>query len=419
MTIGRIWNRWITLVVLLSLAGCDSKKELQTGVWRGVFWVDDQEVPINFEIDRHGSDTFFIAQHGAARDTFQLSYIGEDSIHISPQTYEYRLFAQLQPDGSLRGEFRNLALGNSARILPFEAFPGEDYRFVEPEKALQPTQNLSGRWSLSIADRSGPAANRVAVLSQVDNNLEGIILAITGDTGELEGNVSGDEFWLSRFSGIGVTLVRGQIINENEIKGVIGFGERALHFTGIRNDTAALADAYQLTYLKPGFEKLEMSLPRLDGTMLSLDDPAYKGKVIVLDILGSWCPNCMDQIEFLNPWYEKNKHRGVEVIGVAFEVKDDLTFANRVLDRVIKRYNISYPIVFGGKAESENVQSKFPALNTFLAFPTTIIIGRDGSVKSIHTGFSGKGTGKFYEEFVEKWNRDMDEWLAEPVHNAH
>src|SRR5690606_37440432 len=105
------------------------------------------------------------------------------------------------------------------------------------------------------------------------------------------------------------------------------------------------------------------------GTMLSLDDPAYKGKVIVLDILGSWCPNCMDQIEFLNPWYEKNKHRGVEVIGVAFEVKDDLTFANRVLDRVIKRYNISYPIVFGGKAESENVQSKFPALNTFLAFP--------------------------------------------------
>jgi hypothetical protein len=127
----------------------------------------------------------------------------------------------------------------------------------------------------------------------------------------------------------------------------------------------------------------------------------------------------MDQIEFLNPWYEKNKHRGVEVIGVAFEVKDDLAFANRVLDRVIKRYNISYPIVFGGKAESENVQSKFPALNTFLAFPTTIIIGRDGSVKSIHTGFSGKGTGKFYEEFVEKWNRDMDEWLAEPVHNAH
>lgn len=408
-----VWVNCILGLTWLTLSGCEQKKELQPGKWRGVFTVDEQEVPINFEVSRAKNETIFTVLDGAARDTFEVVYAGNDSVYISPQTFEYRLFAQIQADGSLKGEYRNLAPGNTSRILGFTAYPGQEYRFIEPGKEVKPAQDLSGKWSLTIAGRTGAAANRVAVLSQNGNILEGIILAITGDSGELEGNVSGDEFWLSGFSGAGVTYVRGKMEGDDKITGTIGFGSRALTFDGVKNDTAALADAYQLTYLKPGYDKLELSLPNLDGEQVSLDDPKFKGKVVVIDILGSWCPNCMDQIEFLSPWYEQNKHRGVEVIGVSFEVKDDLAFAKKALDRVIKRYNVSYPILFGGTTDSENVQSKFPALNTFLAFPTTIIIGRDGKVKSIHTGFSGKGTGKFYEEFVEKWNRDMDAWLDE------
>lgn len=408
LSVGSIMG--LLMAVLLA---CDSSPKLASGVWRGVFWVDEEAVPINFEIATIGQKTAFIALAGERRDTFQLAFVGTDSLHISPQTFEYKLFAKLEPGGRLSGEFRNLAPGNTSRKLRFEAEPGKSYRFVEPGSENAPVADLSGKWSLTIAGREGATANRVAVFSQEKNDLDGIVLAVTGDTRELQGNVNGNEFWLSGFSGIGVTLVQGRIEDGGKLVGKIGFGDRALHFTGVRNDSAALADAYSLTYLKPGFEKLEVRLPNLDGDTVSLADDKYKGKVVVLDILGSWCPNCIDQLEFLNPWYEQNKHRGVEVIGVSFEVKDDLDFARKMMDRIIKKYHIRYDILFGGKPESENVQSKFQALDSFLAFPTTIVIGRDGSVKAIHAGFSGKGTGRFYEEFVAKWNRDMDQWLSE------
>lgn len=411
------WSSWYRLYFLLAgfvVCACGQKNELKTGTWRGVFWVDQESVPINFDIVKQGEATRFVVSAGARKDTFQLSYTGEDSVHISPETFEYKLFARIQPDGTLTGEFRNLAPGNTSRKLRFEAEHGKDYRFVETGSEEEPVADLTGKWSLTIAEREGAAANRVAVFSQNKNDLNGIVLAVTGDTRDLQGNVSGDQFWLSGFSGIGVTLVQGRIDEKGELTGKIGFGDRALNFKGVRNDSAALADAYSLTYLKPGFDKLEVKLPSLKGDTVSLDDEKFKGKVVVIDIMGSWCPNCIDQIEFLNPWYEENKHRGVEVMGVTFEVKDDLAFAQKVMGRVIDKYGIKYDILFGGKPESDNVQSKFQALNTFLAFPTTIVVGRDGVVKTIHTGFSGKGTGQYYQEFVDKWNRDMDKWLGEP-----
>jgi peroxiredoxin len=409
----RTGSKIVLALIWLGLAACQEVTTLESGSWRGVFWVDQEAVPIDFEIVKIGPTTSFVVSSGTRSDTFALNYVGKDSVHISPETFEYKLFAKNQENGKLTGEFRNLAPGNTSRILRFEAEHGKSYRFVEPGTEKPPIADLSGNWSLTIEGREGPTSNRVAVFSQDQNAISGVVLAVTGDTRELQGEVSGNKFWLSGFSGIGVTLVEGEVDNEGRLLGKIGFGERALRFTGVRNEGAALADAYSLTYLKPGYEKLSIKLPNLNGDTVSLSDEKYKGKVVVIDILGSWCPNCIDQIEFLNPWYEQNKDRGVEVLGVAFEVKDDIEFAKKVMGRVIDKYGIKYDVLFGGKPDSENVQSKFEALNTFLAFPTTIIVGRDGTVKSIHTGFSGKDTGKYYEEFVEKWNRDMDLWLSE------
>ncbi|GAA4442969.1 hypothetical protein GCM10023091_30690 [Ravibacter arvi] len=410
--------KWLVpaIITMIAFFQCSNRKqELKTGDWRGVFWVDDEPVPFLFKLSATDGKTSFVVPGGSREDHYEVSYVGNDSIHVSPETFEYRLFAKIQPDGRLTGEYRDLTPGNTSRVLRFEAEQNKNYRFVRPEDRKKPAADLTGNWSLKIAERQGDAANRVATLLQEGNDLKGIVLAITGDTGDLAGEISGDEFWLSGFSGMGVTLVKGKIDQSGKISGSIGFGTKALHFSGERNESAALADAYSLTYLKPGFRELEVRLPNLKGDTVSTTDSRYKGKVLVIEILGSWCPNCRDQIEFLNPWYEKNKDRGVEVLGVAFEMKDDFALAGKLLGRMIDRYDIGYEILYGGTTDSTNVQSKFKALNRFLAFPTTIVVGRDGKVKAIHTGFSGRGTGKFYEEFVVRWNREMDKWLAEPA----
>ncbi|MCE7065907.1 peroxiredoxin [Dyadobacter sp. CY326] len=396
------------------------QKALKNGIWRGVFTVGEIEVPFNFEVKNGaGKEPVLTALNGDRRDDFQAKFISADSIQVSLNTFETAWFAKIENDGSISGVQRSLIPGNNGRILPFKAVAGKSYRFVEPGKEVAPKANLSGKWWVKIkpdADASGkPAPDRVAVFEQKGNKLNGIILSVSGDSRELEGNVQGDEFFLSGVTGSSPAYVKGKINSDNSISGSIGASAHPIVFEGVKDDKAALPDAYALTFLKPGYEKLDFTFPDLNGKPVSLSDEKYKGKVVVIEIMGSWCPNCIDQITFLSPWYKANKSKGVEAIALAFEAKDDLTFAKNALTKLKNRYDIQYDILFAGKTGGNVVAEKLPAIDKFLAFPTTIIVGRDGKVKEIHTGFSGKGTGQFYDDYVKKWNADLAKLINEPL----
>jgi peroxiredoxin len=412
---------FIAAAALLSSFNAEAQnRSLKNGIWRGVFKVNEIEVPFNFEVkDGAGKTPVFTAINGDRRDDFQGKFISNDSIQVSLNTFETAWFAKVENDGTISGVQKSLVPGNNGRILSFTAEPGKAYRFVEPGKEVAPKANLSGKWWVKIkpaADATGqPAPDRVAVFEQKGNKLNGIILSVSGDSRELEGNVQGGEFYLSGVTGSSPAYVKGTINSDNSITGTIGASAHPLEFEGIKDDKAALPDAYALTFLKPGYDKLDFTFPDLNGNPVSLSDEKYKGKVVVIEIMGSWCPNCIDQITFLSPWYKENKSKGVEAIALAFEAKDDLAFAKNALTKLKNRYDIQYDVLFAGKTGGNVVAEKLPAIDKFLAFPTTIIVGRDGKVKEIHTGFSGKGTGQFYDEYVRKWNADLAKLISEPL----
>ncbi len=174
-----------------------------------------------------------------------------------------------------------------------------------------------------------------------------------------------------------------------------------------------MADAYSLTGLKEGYETLSFTLPDLEGDRVSLSDDRYRGKVVIVSILGSWCPNCLDEMAFLAPWYDGNKDRGVEIIGIAFERKEDEAYAKKTISRLKERYHTGYPILFGGAVGKENVTGVLPELDNFSSYPTTIFIDKQGKVRKIHTGFNGPATGLFYTEFIEEFNTLVDSLLTE------
>ncbi|HEV7383205.1 MAG TPA: TlpA disulfide reductase family protein, partial [Dyadobacter sp.] len=153
--------------------------------------------------------------------------------------------------------------------------------------------------------------------------------------------------------------------------------------------------------------------PDSDGKTVSLSDPQYKDKVVIIQILGSWCPNCMDETNFLAPWYKKNKGRGVEIIGLAFEHSDKPEVSNPKLKRMINRFGMTYPVLLAGTNSDEATGKALPMLNKVMSYPTTIFIDKKGKVREIHTGFSGPGTGKYYDQFVEDFNGLMDKMIAE------
>ena len=158
---------------------------------------------------------------------------------------------------------------------------------------------------------------------------------------------------------------------------------------------------------------MEFSFPGLDGNAVSLKDEKYQDKVVMLQIFGTWCPNCMDETKFYANWYKNNKEKGVEIIGLAYEAKDDFEYAKARVEKMKLKYNVAYDYVIAGIYNKEEAAKTLPMLNHVLSFPTTIFIDKKGKVRRIHTGFSGPATGKYYEEFVEDFNNFMSKLINE------
>lgn len=418
-TITRIGVKGLLAAVLFSSNVLAVEKKplfLKEGVWRGVFTVNEANVPFNFELKgKDAEHAVFTLINGNRRDEFKVKRLTDDSLFIKMNTYDAALFAKIESDGRLTGEYRSLVPNFRGNALPFVAEAGRKYRFVEPGKDIKPAYDLSGKWELQIYSKE-PTPNRIGLLKQEGNKLTGVIMSVVGDSRELEGTVQGNEFELSGFTGPSPIYIKGKINDDQSFTGELSLGiYNNVKFDGAKNAQAELPDPYKLTYLKEGYKKLDFTLPDLNGRTVSLSDAKYKGKVVIVEIIGTWCPNCTDQTAFLAPWFKKNKARGVEAIAIGFEQKDDLEYARYTLGKLKDKYAIEYDILFGGIADKKVASEKLPALNRMMAFPTTIIIDRNGDVRQIHTGYTGEVTGKYFKSYVEKWNEDLNALIAEPA----
>ncbi|SDD75021.1 Peroxiredoxin [Mucilaginibacter pineti] len=403
-------------VSVLSAHEGPKPKFIKEGRWRGVFTVSESEVPFNFELKgKDAEHAVFTLINGSRRDNFHVKLIGKDSVYVKMNTYDAALVAKINDDNTITGEYRSLVPGFRGNSLPFTAEYGKTYRFVEPDKNVAPTANLSGKWEIKTYSKDAVPAS-IAILKQNGNKLTGVVMTVVGDTRELEGTVQGDQFALSGFTGPSPFIIKGKINADGSISGEEGFGiYKNLKFDAAKNERVELPDPYKLTFLKDGYKKLDFSFPGIDGKQVSLSDDKYKGKVVIVEIIGTWCPNCTDQTVFLSPWFNKNHQRGVEAIALGFEQKDSLEYAKYTLGKLKEKYAINYDIAFGGLADKKLVSQKLPALNKFIAFPTTIIIDRKGDVREIYTGYTGTVTGKYHEDYEKKFNKLLDELIAEPA----
>ncbi|MVM29311.1 redoxin family protein [Spirosoma sp. HMF4905] len=400
----------ILAVTALLLTGSISQAQVkpENGFWRGTFTLaGNQEAPFNFEIK--GSTAWLL--NGTER--FELKGVHQqgDSLVLPIDIYDAVLTAKVVSNKTLSGVFKRLNTTPVDAGIPFRAEFGKRYRFVE--KPAVATVSLHGKWDVTM----GNGNKTVGVFSQSGSKVTGTFLTTTGDYRFFEGVVQGDEFELSAFSGSSPSLIKGKVIGNELSASFINFrGSQPIK--GTRNEQATLPDAYTLTKLKEG-TSFDFTFPdAFTGKPVSLNDPKYKGKVVVVTILGSWCPNCLDETSFLAPWYRANKQRGVEIIGLAFERKNDPAFAKTRLEALKSRFGVDYDILFAGLADKKYASSVLPALSEVLSFPTTIYVNRQGEVAKIHTGYSGPATGQYYEEFVKEFNADINQLLSETTSKA-
>jgi peroxiredoxin len=402
----------IAALVLVTGASVFAQAPLPSGPYRGEFQTPNGSVPFNFEI-KSGSGTTKTAYLLNANEREELTGVQQqgDSVFIPIPLYNATL--RFKRSGN---QLTGIYEAGEGQPIPVTAEFGRTDRF---EKGEAPTVSLNGKWDIGIQRNSSDRNDinqTVGVFEQKGSRVTGTVLTITGDYRYLDGQVTGNEFRLSSFSGSAPAVLQGKINPDGTLTGEFRYIRGAFPLTGRKNDNAKLPDLYSLTYLKPGYKKLDFTFPDLNDKPISLTDAKYKGKVVIVTILGSWCPNCIDETAFLAPWYKANKQRGVEIIGLAFERKNDPTFAKTALTRLINRYDVQYDILFAGIADKKVASDALPALNKVLAFPTTIILDKQGNVAQIHTGYTGPATGKYYDEYVSEFNQTIDKLLKnEPV----
>lgn len=280
--------------------------------------------------------------------------------------------------------------------IPFVAKQGENHRFTTLKKA--PVMDITGKWEVLFSEIDDPEDTYKAIgeFEQEGNRVRGTFLTETGDYRFLEGTIQANKLYLSVFDGSHAFLFEAKVMEDNTMIGTFRSGKHYKNtWTAKKNDAVKLADPNTLTYLKEGYDKVDFAFANPDGKIISPNNADYEGKVRIVQIIGTWCPNCADETAFLSAYLRKHNNAELGVIGLAFEKHKDKAKANAAINRFKKRFNINYEVVHAGLNNKKEAAKQLPMLNHILSYPTMIFIDKKGKVRKIHTGFSGPATSEF------------------------
>ncbi|WP_196889224.1 peroxiredoxin family protein [Aureivirga sp. CE67] len=399
------------LFVFTLLVACKTEEktkiELKKGSWKGEILMQNETLPFLFDIDEKDGKYSGYLINSEEKIPLNEIEIKNDSVFISMHIFDISLKAKINGN-TLNGVYVKNYIPNYE--LPFTAKFGETKRFENPVS----TNKFDGKWDIIFKDDEGNENPAIGVFEQKGNLVKGTFLTPTGDYRYLEGTEENGFLKLVTFDGNHAFIFNMKLKENGEIKGVFKSGLNWIEtFTGKKNPDAKLPDANKLTYLKEGYDTVSFSFPNLNGEKVSLDDPKYKDKVVILQIFGTWCPNCMDETQFLTKWYQENKDKDVEIIGLAYEIKDDFNYAKSRVEKMKETFNVPYDFLIAGTANKEEASKTLPMLNKIISFPTTIFIDKNGKVAKIHTGFSGPATGEHYAKFIEEFNLTINDLTSE------
>ncbi|MBE7177096.1 MAG: TlpA family protein disulfide reductase [Mucilaginibacter polytrichastri] len=407
----------IALVSALFFAACTDPREngLKLTTWRATLKTESgKEIPFNFVVNE-SPDKKKVIDILNGSEHFRVDKIDEDpdSVRITMPLFDSEIRAAFADD-KLKGNWiRHLA--DKDVMIPFEAEPDAKWRFFTDESPSD--LDISGRWATTFGEGSD-TSSAIGEFKQNGPMVTGTFLTNTGDYRFLQGTIKDSTLYLSCFDGGHAFLFTGKI---DPIKKTISAGEfysglsGQEKWTAVFSPQAKLPDAYGLTHLKPGEKSIAFSFPDLNGKKVSLTDPAYKGKVVIVQMLGSWCPNCMDETAYLaDDFYKRYQPKGVEIVGLAYERTPDFDRSKKNVSSLIERFKVPYTVLLTGYTPAKGEPAKsLPALESLNAFPTTFIIDKKGEVRKIHQGFSGPGTGEHYTEFKQEFEHLIDQLLAE------
>ena len=396
----------VRIVTLISAASLAMAQSL-TGLWDAVIHYDDLSIPFSIEFTGDGSQITASFFNGDERVTSTGGVFDGKAAVFRFDHYATRLEATLE-DGLLKGTYGGKRSGNH----DFEARPHHE---ANASPALN-VPDIGGVWDVPTESPKGEHAWRL-IVQQSGPKVSAAILRVDGDTGALTGRYGDGRFVLNHFDGARAAILEMQ----RRPDGTLALTLKGPH-QAVRNLVAwkpeearaagvpAPTDPESHTRMKDPTQPFHFAFPDLDGRLVSDSDARFRHKVILVNITGSWCPNCHDEAPFLEELYRRYHSLGMETVALDFEEPEQLADKTR-LRAFIKKYGIGYTYLVAG--QPDELQAKVSQAENLNSWPTTFFLGRDGKVRLIHAGFAAAASGDFHTQLKRKITDTIERLLAE------
>lgn len=401
------------VIAFMLIVSCnsDSAKINSSTLYRGVLLLDStgKELPFNFQLIR--KDRVITIEIMNATEKILVEEVTEtdDSLFFKMPVFDSEFRCKKYND-SLSGTWYNHSRTEKNKI-EFRAYANQHYRFIEKQTNNIIAKQYKAVFSPGIKEDE---FNALALFTIEKEYLQGTFLTETGDYRYLQGFANDTVVKLSCFDGSHAFLFEGKFIGKDSVSGMFYSGIHWKEPFGMRkNDTFQLRSPDSLTYMLNGAEEINFAYKNTEGKTVSLHDSKYNNKVVIVQLMGSWCPNCMDETKLLTAYYDKYNQSGLEIIALAFEKTKDFEKAASNVKRLKTKFNSGYDFLITEKTGKQEATESFAALNKITAFPTTLFIDKKKRVRKIYTGFNGPGTGSHYHKMEEETTRFIEMLLKE------
>ena len=408
-----------------TILGQSSSAAPIVGVWKGFATVGEtQQVPITIRISGNESSLRAEFLNGPADhpDATPASSVTFDGTHlIASFDYFARTLHATLTDDELGGTYGPTHLTAKTAPTPFIATRSK--ALADPASTPN-APDISGSWEIATKSSKGESAweFRADPPNGKSPVIKTVIQRIDGDTGGLWGTWNGTSYIVSHFNAAGPALysVTPQSDGTLLLKSLLANPHAPANAGLIARRSAearkenlpAPTDPRQQTTVKDPNEPLTFSFPDLAGKIVSNTDSQFRGKVVIVAVGGSWCPNCHDEASFLVSLYKKFHSKGLEIVNLDFEQGDPDTDTAR-LKAFIAHYGIPYPVLTAGT--TDQLAEKIPQGVNLNCWPTSFFIGRDGLVKETHAGFAGPGNTVGHAALEHDVTGLVEKLLAEPL----
>jgi len=386
---------WASTFLVCSCGPKQDTKNLDpiVGLWKIQLELTEEQKSIPFFLEVIQKDGFLEAAvwNGDERLIHEEVIRRNDTI-IIPSPYFNSELRLVQNENRVEGEWEDFSRGGYTIPVTGKYNLSQRFKFNGP---LVP--KADGKWEVRFSPNTEDEYRAIGLFDTDEYSMKGTFITETGDYRFLDGGFGGDQLKLSTFDGSHAFLFEADYVSDT-LRGWFWSGKHWKEpFIAWRNDSMTLTDPYTMTALTNAENPIAVSFPNLDGQTITLDDSMYEGKPVLLQIMGSWCPNCMDEAAFLADNQQFIDSLGVKVIGLSFE-RLAYAQAKEPLRKLKRNLNLMYPILYAGKANKSEAAKSVPWLDGIKSYPTLVYVLPNRKVFRIHTGFYGPGTGIYYRK---------------------